>query len=222
LKKKVKQAIQLTQSKNTKTAENPDFFNSKYPVWRFSDLDFDFKWGWNYLGSLVKFVLDKDLEEKIISYGDEKLLDSILNMENKHYTYDKLIAHLNRNTNKTATIDILFEISKKLDRDYLKTKIIDKLSEFENTTWEDIKRQTFGKNNKSKHHFQEIGDLHEDAKSRLIELSKDDSQIFSFRLEGSVRIWGILDRGVYSILWFDPYHEIYETDGRDNNTRIIK
>jgi hypothetical protein len=212
----------LNQSRKTKNNEDPELFNSKHPVWKFSEIDFDHKWGWNYLGSVIKLRIDAEIEEELLKYGDEVVLDSILRMSDKYYTYDKLIAHLNRNTKQSATIDIVCSILKKVDRDYLKSKIIDKLIQFEGETWEEIKRQQFGKNGKSKHHYQDFESLHPEARDRLIELQKDDSPIFSFRLEGSMRVWGILDRGIFSILWFDPYHEIYETEGRDNNSRIIK
>lgn len=221
VKREVKFAKQPS-AKHVVKSENPDIFNSKFPVWRFSELDFDGKWGWNYLGSVIRFTLSKEIEEILLESDNELVLDSFINMSDKYYTYDKFIAHLNRNCKKDASLDLLFCILKHLKKDYFKNKIIDKLSLFENSTWEKIKRERFGKKGKSKHHYQDIGQIDSQAQKRLIDLNLDDADLFTFRLEGSMRVWGILDRGVFSLLWFDPYHEIYPSNNKDNNSRIIK
>jgi hypothetical protein len=210
------------KNKHILSVQNPDVFNSNFPVWRFSELDFDGKWGWNYLGSLVRFVLNQEVEEILINNNEEVVLDAFIKMSDKYYTYDKFIAHLSRNSKNNTTLELLFSLLKHLKKDYFKIKIIDKLSQFENSTWENIKRESFGKKGKTKHHFQDTGSIDKVAQKRLIELNLDDANLFTFRLEGSMRVWGTLDRGVFSLLWFDPYHEIYPSNKKDNNTKIIK
>lgn len=209
-------------SKHIVNEENPDVFNNQFPVWRFSELDFEGKWGWNYLGSIIRFTLNKEIEDLILATEDNSIVDSFIEMDNKYYTYDKFIAHLNRKCKKSPSIDLLNSLLKHLQKDYLKKKIIDKLSQFENTSWETIKREQYGKKGKSKHHYQDINNINSEAQKRLIDLSLDDAILFTFRLDGSTRVWGLLDRGVFSLLWFDPYHEIYPSSKKDNNTKIIK
>ena len=222
LKKREVKFAKVPNARHVVRKENPDEFNSKYPVWRFSELDFDGQWGWNYLGSLVRFVLNEEVENILLDSDDELILDSFLSMSDKYYTYDKFIAHLNRNCKKGTSLDLLFSLLKFLQKDYFKIKIIDKLSHFEDSTWEKLKREQFGKRGKSKHHYQDVSQINKDAQKRLIELNLDDVDLFTFRLEGSIRVWGILDRGVFSLLWFDPYYEIYPSNSKDNNSRIIK
>lgn len=72
-------------------------------------------------------------------------------------------------------------------------------------TWDDI----FVKARKH-HHSVEVGKLSKKARDRLIEIRKDDlDELYSLRLGGTERIWGILDRGVFILLWWDPNHQVY-------------
>ena len=49
-----------------------------------------------------------------------------------------------------------------------------------------------------------------DAQKRLDELDLDDlDELFSLALGSVPRIWGVLDRGVLKILWYDPEHQVY-------------
>lgn len=36
------------------------------------------------------------------------------------------------------------------------------------------------------------------------------SQIAAFRFSQVGRIWGVHDRGIFFVLWFDPYHQIWK------------
>jgi len=47
---------------------------------------------------------------------------------------------------------------------------------------------------------------------RLDELTDD---LFSLRLEGDMRIWGIRLGRVLQLVWYDPRHEVYPLDDRD-------
>ncbi len=47
------------------------------------------------------------------------------------------------------------------------------------------------------------------AQDRLRELKLDDiEQVYSFRLTGRERIFGILQRGILILLWWDPDHRV--------------
>ncbi|OQY48005.1 MAG: hypothetical protein DRR08_25815 [Candidatus Parabeggiatoa sp. nov. 2] len=82
-------------------------------------------------------------------------------------------------------------------------EIIDKLGDFESRTWADIKSD--GNN-----HYINLYDkgANIEAKNRLKQLKLDDFKdlIFSLRLSGKERIYGILDGYILKILWWDPYH----------------
>lgn len=80
-----------------------------------------------------------------------------------------------------------------------------KLGGFEGQTWCDI--ITRSQNN---HHFMAVTKIFTDAQNRLNTLHLDDTDaLFSLRLSGTERIWGILDNGVLLVLWWDPFHLVY-------------
>jgi len=83
-------------------------------------------------------------------------------------------------------------------------EILQKLGDFETRTWANIKSD--GNN-----HFVEIKNSpNPEPQKRLTELHLDDIQeLFSLRLSGKERLWGILDRSTFNILWWDPYHEVW-------------
>lgn len=85
------------------------------------------------------------------------------------------------------------------------TYIQKKLSDFESMTWSEILVKA-----KKFHHSVKTSDLSKDAKSRLCEIKLDDlDELLSLRLDGLGRVWGIFDRGVLNILWWDPKHQVY-------------
>jgi hypothetical protein len=89
--------------------------------------------------------------------------------------------------------------------------ILSKLAAFENMTWRQIKEQTYGGKGKSSNHFVEVANLNKRAQLRLGQLQLTEN-IFSLRLGGKVRIYGVLQSQVLEILWYDPEHEIYPVE----------
>lgn len=45
-----------------------------------------------------------------------------------------------------------------------------------------------------------------DAKDRLEELRQECDELFSLRLQGSIRLYGIRDRSIFKPIWYDAYH----------------
>lgn len=83
-------------------------------------------------------------------------------------------------------------------------RIQQKLLHFESMTWDQILVK-----GKKLHHLVEITKLCKAAQDYLAEISIEDiDEVLSLRLSGTERIWGILDRGVVELLWWDPKHEI--------------
>jgi hypothetical protein len=81
---------------------------------------------------------------------------------------------------------------------YIRARII----EFEGRSWSEI----LGDNH---NHNVEIHRLSADARGRLEALKQDDiEEMLSLRLSGKERIWGILDRGVCTLFWWDPDHQV--------------
>lgn len=54
-----------------------------------------------------------------------------------------------------------------------------------------------------------INRLHKNAQTRLQEINQDDiEELYSFRLSGRQRLWGIKHGRVVTLLWWDPHHEV--------------
>jgi len=90
--------------------------------------------------------------------------------------------------------------------------VLSKLAAFESMTWRRIKQQTYGGKNKTNHHFiTDLSKLDKEAQQRLEKLQINEN-FFSLRLEGTVRIYGLLQSQVFEILWYDNKHEIYPVE----------
>lgn len=87
-------------------------------------------------------------------------------------------------------------------------EILDKLISFEGQTWAEIQSASGGRRNGTNSHFEDIAILCKDAQRRIEELHLDIDQVFSLRLTATLRIYGILENGVFNVLWYDPNHEI--------------
>ena len=79
-------------------------------------------------------------------------------------------------------------------------EIIPKLHFFETMTWADVEATTGS-------HFISVSDCNKDAGDRLKDIGQEDiDDLFSLRLSGKQRIWGIRDVVILRILWWDPKH----------------
>ena len=87
-------------------------------------------------------------------------------------------------------------------------KIIkDHLHSFENMTWVTIKQASGGRKNGTNSHPLPIEGFAKDAIKRLQELKLDDiAELFSLRLNNTVRLYGIKDGRVLRFIWHDPHH----------------
>ncbi len=80
-------------------------------------------------------------------------------------------------------------------------EVFQKIFDCQKLTWQDLR------NNGS--HFVDREGLCTDAQKRLIQLQKEDlDQLFSLRLTGRKRIWGIKEGNILWLLWWDPNHEV--------------
>ena len=91
-------------------------------------------------------------------------------------------------------------------------EIISKLRNFETMTWQEILDASGGRKRGNNNHEVPVSDLVAAARKRLKELKLDDqTSLFSLRLKGRQRIWGILDGHVLKLLWYDDDHQICPT-----------
>jgi hypothetical protein len=90
---------------------------------------------------------------------------------------------------------------KNLDCNTVWNQIHKKIKSFETMTWAAI--QEAGSHNVLVSKFCPV------AKKRLREIELDDlDELFSLHLSGKPRIWGIRDRHILRLLWWDPEHQV--------------
>jgi len=97
----------------------------------------------------------------------------------------------------------------KLDSSTWWKEIHPKLRDYESMTWGEILSASGGRARGNNSHLVPIEELCKDAQRRLTELKQDDiSDLFSLRLKGKARLWGIPDGRVLRVIWYDPEHEV--------------
>jgi hypothetical protein len=80
-------------------------------------------------------------------------------------------------------------------------EVLQRMRELESMTWHAI--------TETGSHFIDIVSLSKPARDRLMAIQQDDvDQLYSLRVTGRRRIFGIRDGGVLRILWWDPEHEV--------------
>lgn len=88
---------------------------------------------------------------------------------------------------------------------------------YESMTWSEIKKATHGFSNKSKNHFIPICECSREAQKRYMECFDEniaEDEVFSLRLSNKERIFGIVTKGVFKALWWDPEHKVYKSKKR--------
>ena len=61
----------------------------------------------------------------------------------------------------------------------------------------------------SNDHRVPMANLSPEAQKRLMDLQLDDYEVlYSFRLTGKWRIWGIAQDSIFQVLWWDPRHQV--------------
>lgn len=94
---------------------------------------------------------------------------------------------------------------KRINGSTLWEDILSKMSSFETMEWSEI----LNRNN----HSIPISKLCSNARKRLEEIQQDDiDEIVSLHLTGKKRVWGIKDRNILKILWWDPDHTVCPSD----------
>ena len=91
-------------------------------------------------------------------------------------------------------------------------QVISKLKDNEGMTWNEIISASGGRSHGTNSHYENVSDLSPEAQKRWRALHLEEyDRIFSLRLTNLHRLYGILEDGVFRIVWFDQSHEIYPT-----------
>lgn len=99
---------------------------------------------------------------------------------------------------------ITYDFSQSIDR-----ALLDGLMARESTAWSTILTQNGGRRNGTNSHNIPIGELIKEAQERATELNLDTDVLLSLRLDGTRRVFGMLEEdGVLRVVWFDRNHEI--------------
>jgi len=208
--KKVKFKEIPDNKKQSKHIENPENFQKFNICWQIGFMDFEGSWGWNMALKKVNFYFSDNLIEEIGEINTD-LYDYLTEIDNKtFYSQNDFIEKLQRNVKQIIDLQQIKILLKHLYRDFFIDNIYPKLKELEHLTWYEIITQK-NKRERSKHHAIEKIKLNKKAQERLIELKLDDyDELFSLRLSGGERIWGIREFNCLQILWWDANHEVLE------------
>lgn len=96
--------------------------------------------------------------------------------------------------------------------DDLFNDVICKLKDNEGMTWAQIFSASGGRSHGTNSHYENVSDLIPEAQKRWADLRLEEyDRVFSLRLTNFHRLYGILENGVFRIVWFDQTHEIYPT-----------
>lgn len=83
------------------------------------------------------------------------------------------------------------------------------LQNLEGMTWREIDLRT-GPEGKRANHYLPVTAVCKSARQRLSELRLDDFEhLYQLRLSNTERIFGIRSNEIFSVLWWDPEHEVY-------------
>lgn len=83
-----------------------------------------------------------------------------------------------------------------------------RLGLFETMTWKEILLDS-----KKQNHSIEKWKICSEAQKHLEDIGYGDlEKIVSLRLSARERVWGVLNEGVLTVLWWDPDHTVYPTE----------
>ena len=179
--------------------------------WQIGSIDLESKWGLQTILGNAKFTFSDLLYEKILELNDEELNRILEKLKNKTFSnVNEFIEKLQEQYKKPIPPNIFQEFLQILSKDFFLSTLYPLLKEREDSTWQAIECATHGKKGKSNSHHVPVQNLCTDAQKRLKMMKLDDiDEIYSLRLGGELRIYGIRKYNYLKILWIDPYHEIY-------------
>ena len=209
-------AVTITSKDKVPISADIDYAGS-HPCWRISNFDKDGPWGINslmqftfkYPEEILQIVAESNLDELSDAFDDLK--------EKEFFGRTDFWEKLQNRCSKEIPVALISKIEDVIMRNVFFEKIYPKLKDFESNTWDEIRQQTHKSKGKMKsnNHLVQVGSLCEKARRRLVDLRLDDNdELYSLRLEGTVRIYGIRKENYLDIIWVDLNHEVYPINQR--------
>ena len=209
-------AVTITSKDKVPISADIDYAGS-HPCWRISNFDKDGPWGINslmqftfkYTEEILQIVAESNLDELSDAFDDLK--------EKEFFGRTDFWEKLQNRCPKEIPVALISKIEDVIMRNVFFEKIYPKLKDFELNTWDEIRQQTHKSKGKMKsnNHLVQVGSLCEKARRRLVDLRLDDNdELYSLRLEGTVRIYGIRKENYLDIIWVDLNHEVYPINQR--------
>ncbi len=196
--------------KTPRSIESPAKYK-EFPIsWQLSHIDDDGRWGLNIFKKHFTFSITNNLLSELKSDINNDLYDAISDLNDKTFDsiHDFLFKLEIKSKGHISTLEQRI-IIKSIQENFFWTEIYPKLRHFESQTWSKIEKELFGSRSKTKHHSVNISQIIPEARKRLEQLQLDDiDELFSIRLSGKLRIWGIRHWSYLRILWIDLEHEI--------------
>jgi hypothetical protein len=94
--------------------------------------------------------------------------------------------------------------------------LLDLLSSTSRLVWREVKELKFNSQRRTRalHHSQPVESICTEARQRLDAMGRgDQEEVFRLRHGNTIRVWGVLEGPVFSILWFDRDHQVCPTEG---------
>ena len=87
--------------------------------------------------------------------------------------------------------------------------VMDHLKSKEGLLWKEIMAQSGGRSSGTNSHHIKIAKFSSEAQRRAKYINLNESELFSMRFEGDVRLWGIIEPdGRCYVIWYDPNHKV--------------
>lgn len=212
-KKEIKFGNIPRDSKKVKINRNPESYKSMRVCWQFNLMDFDFEHGWNNVIERLRFtkaIKDSLLEDLLESDTNNNELYNIIDelKLNDYVTLSDFFDSITKNTQ--ISFQELRVITRHIKNNFFWGHLFQYFKDLESKLWGELESETFGRESKSKHHWSDVSKLSKEAQKRLEELKLDDHEaLFSIRLNGKNRLWGIRENNYFQVLWFDFDHKVY-------------
>ena len=87
------------------------------------------------------------------------------------------------------------------------------LGGIEGQRWGEIECACGGRSHGTNSHNIPITDMSKDAQKRANSIGLNETELFSLRLQGVVRLFGVIEpeNGCFHVIWFDPAHQVCPT-----------
>jgi len=176
--------------------------------WQTHLIDLDGAWGLSGISAHNFSIPDGTVE--FICENNNTLFEALMELNGKDFaTLDDFLNRLGITSKQTVTAQEQREVLKSLQQRIFWEDILPKLKDFEEKRWFEIDQEFYGKKGKSNDYLVKVSEIIRDAQKRLETLKLDDhDELYSMRLTGKIRIWGIREAGYLKILWFDLEHAI--------------